>query len=571
MQSNSPDPNTDLLNTDSSASTWEKMTQQITCYFAAEILMNPSFPEKQTLPPIEPLPFTTFGHQPLFNPKLFHSIIWAAIGEIQTEVRLWERKSAPINFGILVFSAFISVVIGGNSPELIGYAAFSSQGGAGVVTWSVIVTLVTFAICLLLGFAIKYPLINSYERTIAKIRADTIANLVNGKWNKVKNEEIRNKIESKVRYYGSGHIERNKIPVVIILDDKHPFPGFGRLQAEIPFICPPKDERIEQLSNSKFLQNKAWGYVKDKISNANISHISFGELLAVHGSSIPIESIWLDLEKRPLLFVLRDKVDEMLAAEPIVSARRYHVIHVLFPEYMTKATFFLRFFQSGDGMSCHLAVTTLGPPTINRNDIKKALLKHQLEVQFPNQDIIQSFLSDNQSTLEINQIYLQTLQQIRERTKDVKRFKGHPNLLKILDLKFDPINELTFNQKKKYDRELNWILRESTTWPGAVGLYWINRREKHSLTFTSDFFGRSEAIASIKILYEQISRAVIDGFEDLGYDVSDYKDKEGKYTINADKIDQLVVGEKIHIEKEKTEKSTEKKATENKSETKALS
>ncbi|NEO85100.1 MAG: hypothetical protein F6J87_12750 [Spirulina sp. SIO3F2] len=66
------------------------------------------------------------------------------------------------------------------------------------------------------------------------------------------------------------------------------------------------------------------------------------------------------------------------------------------------------------------------------------------------------------------------------------------------------------------------------------------------MTFTSDFFGRPESIASVSILYSLISKAVIDSLEDLGFDVSDYKDKEGNYTINAEKIDQLIVGETIN-------------------------
>ncbi len=285
---------------------------------------------------------------------------------------------------------------------------------------------------------------------------------------------------------------------------------------------------------------------------------------------------WLDSEKRPLLFVLRDKVDEMLAAEPMVSARRYYAIDILFPQYMTKATFFLRFFQSGNGMSCHLAMTTLGPPIISRNEIDKALLKHRFGLQSLDETAIQSTTSDNQDILELDlleldQIYLKALEQIRERTKSEGNFQNIPNLSGILNLKFDPVNQMEARQKAKYELELKQILEESTTWPGALGLYWTNRREEYSLTFTSDFFGRSESIASIKLLYNQIARAVIDGLETLGYDVSDYKDKEGKYTINADKIDQLVVGEKIHIEKGKTEKSTGKETTEEKAETKASS
>ena len=56
-------------------------------------------------------------------------------------------------------------------------------------------------------------------------------------------------------------------------------------------------------------------------------------------------------------------------------------------------------------------------------------------------------------------------------------------------------------------------------------------------------------MASVRNLYDQVSRAVLDTLDTLGFDITDYRDSEGKYSINADKIDQLVVGEKIHIEK----------------------
>ncbi|MBP8047973.1 MAG: hypothetical protein KAY64_04450, partial [Anaerolineales bacterium] len=52
---------------------------------------------------------------------------------------------------------------------------------------------------------------------------------------------------------------------------------------------------------------------------------------------------------------------------------------------------------------------------------------------------------------------------------------------------------------------------------------------------------------SIKTLYQQISRTILDTFDSMGFDITDYRDREGKYSINAEKIDRLIIGEEIKI------------------------
>jgi hypothetical protein len=86
----------------------------------------------------------------------------------------------------------------------------------------------------------------------------------------------------------------------------------------------------------------------------------------------------------------------------------------------------------------------------------------------------------------------------------------------------------------------------TTTWPGRLTPLG-NWREDYSLTFTNDFFGSTEALASIKTLYQQISSTILDTFDSMGFDITDYRDREGKYSINAEKIDRLIIGEEIKI------------------------
>jgi hypothetical protein len=101
---------------------------------------------------------------------------------------------------------------------------------------------------------------------------------------------------------------------------------------------------------------------------------------------------------------------------------------------------------------------------------------------------------------------------------------------------------------KNYQAEVSKLLKETVQWPGCFTRAG-NWREQNSFTFTTDFFGRPEAIATVRSLYVQVSKAILDALESLGFDISDYRDKEGNYSINAEKIDHLVVGEKIYVEK----------------------
>ncbi|UCE04418.1 MAG: hypothetical protein JSW07_12375 [bacterium] len=103
---------------------------------------------------------------------------------------------------------------------------------------------------------------------------------------------------------------------------------------------------------------------------------------------------------------------------------------------------------------------------------------------------------------------------------------------------------------------------KSILWPGLYTTL-PNWRESQSSTFTTDFFRKTEGIYSVKHIYDQISRAIIDGLDNLNFDVSEYRNQEGKYMINADKIDKLIVGERIYIDKSKkrSEKEIEPKKT----------
>src|SRR5439155_9496900 len=106
-------------------------------------------------------------------------------------------------------------------------------------------------------------------------------------------------------------------------------------------------------------------------------------------------------------------------------------------------------------------------------------------------------------------------------------------------LKLEAFDEEALEHEKK---QAERIAEGGELWPGLfTGL--VNWREHHSLTFTTDFFGNTESRAVLKTLYDRICRSVLGRLKELGFDISDYQDESGKFAINADSIEQLVVGE----------------------------
>ena len=261
--------------------------------------------------------------------------------------------------------------------------------------------------------------------------------------------------------------------------------GWGFLQAETSYICPQKEETIGKFIGILEVNENAVNYLKQVISKTGIPHVSFGDLIAINGRSISKDSRWLDEESRPLLFLAQNKLNTMLQEEPSVSARHYYYINVLFPKYMTSATFFLRFFQAGNGISCHLALTTLGPPIISKNTIEQNLIKHKFKEKNKELNFI-FFAGDN--------VFIKALRKLEDWQNNEQYFQADIDLSDINNLE-----ELDFD-----------------------------------------------------------SIAILNCFENIGYDTSAYKDREGNYSINADKIDQLVVGERISIETQENEPSVER-------------
>ncbi|NEO85101.1 MAG: hypothetical protein F6J87_12755 [Spirulina sp. SIO3F2] len=488
------------------SSAFKKMQQQITYYFAAWYLMDSSFPSKDKLPPGEPLPFTTFGHEPLVDNKLFHEIVWSTIESIQNKVRGIDTKRTRNKALTIFLSLFITSVSG----VLVFHSAESGTTEDQVISTFAVLG-IFFVFVMIIGIICELNIRFSYNKKIAEIRYKNLKFIKEEKWDIPISQKFQDQIKELIEFYGSGRIDEGDIPVVIS-QKKHPFPGFGRLQAENTFTCPPTD-KVDRDKNIEILQKSAWSYIKDRLIKSGIKYVSLGEVLAVQGHTIPKDSVLLGQHTRPELFLCREKIKTALEKEKI-SARIYYAVDILFPKYMTKATFFLRFFNAGNGISCHLAVSTMGSPVVGKADIDKAILKYEFETTS-----ISSGNPRNQNPAlvkpEDSSIYIEALKKIKDNFKEETKFQKNSNLDDILSLCPSALGSLSSIGYKRYENLLREITQQSTVWPGASGFSWINKRERHSLTFTSDFFGRPESIASVSILYSLISKAVIDSLEDL--------------------------------------------------------
>ncbi|NJN97734.1 MAG: hypothetical protein HC875_28475 [Anaerolineales bacterium] len=485
--------------------------------------------------PIPP-PFNNFGHQLLLDYKLLVDIVWQIVADIQlTLEKVPKSNSTAIALGI-VATIVTAILILSVEPE-----AFWLALGAGFVGY-------------LTGNSVdQYSRQKQLRKEVAYIRAQALEKLISGNWRlEYKPETEKNKELDHL--VGNGTLEGDKNPVLIVLNEQHPFPGYGRLQAESLFVCRPQKNNSESISTSTTIgqiREAISEKIVETVSRYETKEVSFGNVIVIHGNSIAIDSPWLDQNKVPPLWLNKDKFEDVESIDKKASVRTYFATQVMFPQYMTTATFFIRAFMAGNAASCQIAVTTLGPLVFGIDYFNKRLLRSRMEMDGTIEKVTKKLTTkklttkDTTSSASLEQLRLVGL--IGQAGDD---FQSHV-------YEFD-IKRLNISEKETedYSKEFKEAIKESIRWPGFL-LARQNLRELNSLTFTDDFFGKSEAIASVKTLYDQIARTLLDTLDTLGFDISAYRDKEGNYSINADKIDQLVLGERIQIthlkEVEKTE------------------
>jgi len=503
-----------------------RMTTRFTQFIAAQYIADPHFPDIGHLPSLKPFPFTTFGHQPRLDYRKLQYALWGVITQIRSITKNWARFSPLLTGAIFVATILIWVGIENNTRA------------------KEIEALVIAAIFLGGSLAGKYFFGRSVLKKVANVRARALERLLQGKWDEsvpINNSKL---IDATVKFVGSGNIDGSALPVVTIKSASQPFPGFGRLQSEESYLCRPNTNSIAKPDVASELADNILIHVKTQLSASGIKNITFGKIVVIHASTLRLDSPWLDREKRPRLFVEQTRIETYKKEDSAASVREYFVIEVLFEEFMTTAYFFFRPFLAGNAAACHLAVCTLGPPVTTIDHLEKVLMQYKLSKSNKNTPQL------NRDTLQNEKPEIRDINLIRSILFDKKEFQSRLDYKSIKDNTIKNLYHLNYKQQNEFEKNYNGIVAENNFWPGMSIINSPNTREENSLTFTTDFFGRTESIASVKALYDQISRAILDAIKENGFDVSDYSDNEGNYTIKADKIDNLVVGEHIYIKKE---------------------
>ena len=501
----------------------EEMTRSFTYHLAALYIISANFPKKGALPSLVPPPFTNFGHQVLLDYRLLLKIVWQVVDEIQLKLSsMPKRKPIWIVWGFIVGLLVFTLLAG----------ASGARDSGSILLFSIFLGFMVWSIG---GNNSK-----EQKKAVADIRARAVEQLLNGEfqlWSKASQYKIDN-----LKLVGDGALNSNRSPVLIVLNNQRPFPGYGRLQAENTFTCrPPKDESEEStpptIEEIRSLVSKR---VANAISRNEQQNVDFGEVVVVHGNSLCIDSPWLDSDKAPPLWLDRNLLANVELIDKRASVRTYLAAQVLLPQYMTTAVFFIRPFIASGSASCQIAVATLGPLAYGTDYLNRRLLRHRMEED----EAIKKFANEARNTStkkDEPSLATQQLRVLRALGQIDQNFQADLNLLEI-----EKLSLYDKDRDDDYSEQLKKVVEESVMWPGYLTAV-ENLREANSLTFTNDFFGKTEAISSVKTLYDRIARAVLDSFDTLGFDISDYRDSEGNYSINAEKIDQLVLGERIQI------------------------
>lgn len=538
---------------------WESayVTKRITEYLAAAEIANPEFPSSSKLQKFFPLPFTNSGHQVQFDAQLFHSIIWKVICDLKGLAPEQTGGRTISAFGLLLFFTISSLALLAIDVRMI-FVFFIMSGISAVI----------------------YKKNNKvdFQQQVADIRAKAIEQLINGTFNAGLSDEVeaKFKIKSKLatlcRLYGNGRIDDVKMPLLLVDQREHPFPGYGYCQINETIIAPSSAGRWVEPNTFNNLVTKITRNIKSRIRNSSNGNITFGNVICIHDSSILIDSPFLDREKRPVLSLNEDELTQLKKRDTNASVRKYFAIQLIDPTYMNTTTLFIRPFLSGNAMAMHICLTTLGPPHWNNIDFQEILANYRKESKARSEKqplfAYQNYQTNSPNSVSEEQNRLDQLRMLRRALSRKSAFQAITSKRAISSISLKKFTDLSNDLGREFDKEFDRLVSETPIWPGGL-LPQFNYREANSFTFTSDFFGRFEAQAMVQSLYSEVFKSMIDTLEQLGFDVSSFKDEKGHYTINAEKIDRLVVGEKIEYKEGNS--SPEKKSAQGQSKPKKRS
>ena len=515
----------------------EQLTQTITYHIAASIISNSEFPKKDSLPTLSPSPFNSLGHYVSLDYRLLIQIIWQVVNEIKdTGAKVYKKWPSTKNF---VISGVVGLVL-----------FFILRNNSSGWFWALVIAGIW------LFFSTRNSRLTQFYTDVSKIRAEAIRKLIAGEWTSALDSVTSTQIEEglNAQEIGDGVLGSDQIPILVIKNNNNPLPGYGRLQTENQFICRPKasdtanEHHVE--ADFKTIQDN----IVDAVANFVGGEMTYGDVLVIHGDTLRMDSPWLNKNKAPKLWADQDMLNNFASIDGRVSIRRYFAVQLFFKDYSTVATFFVRPFMAGNSLCCRISISTIGPLYTGIDYFQKRLRDYEEEEKKGygkkpkiSKEEKKKAKAKQKKKNKIVSTATRLLQSAR--TEKATQFQSR-------SINYREIKELVFQDKeadKDYKEEFEELVKKNRFWLGDQFTN-TNLRDTYSLTFTNDFFGRTESIASLSTLYDQISRSILDTIDSLGYDITNYRDSEGNYSINADKIEQLVIGEKIQVADKKLDK-----------------
>jgi len=346
------------------------MSDQATRLIAAICLCDADFPHATGMPRICPVPSNDLGHQVLFDYDRLVRILWGTAFDIQKAVKRNKWTILAPLLSLLVAGVF--VVPGGFALSL-----------ASDPTWG----LVLLAAGVVAGALTNAKLRPDVGKIAAEIRARNIRTLIDGGVpTSVGLFDGRIKGQRRFARWGDGNPEGDRCPVLVMVNDSVPFPGYGLHQARRLFVCRPNDEASPpQLSPSALNEAVSTSLIQ-MARNSGIPHISSGHVVLIDGRTLRKGSHWLgvdedmrDQDPPPPLFLPRHRIDAVHRIDDGTSVRVYSCIQVVVPDYLMCVTFFVRTFLAGNSAACEVNVSTLGPPRFDWDHIRDRLRVHRRE------------------------------------------------------------------------------------------------------------------------------------------------------------------------------------------------
>lgn len=502
----------------------------VTRYLAAQIILQSDFPNRANMPRISAPEFSNLGHQIFVDYNALVNAVWKTALDVKSAVS--EYSKIRKIWAILVVIAIVS--------------------GAFLFSVAPIHIGAVYIVLFIAYFFVRKQRAAA-KKAAAKIRSEAVTRLL-----------LEPNIKTDPVVYassvGDGALGGENIPILISIYPSRPFPGYGKLLFENQFICRPKMNADDDSSAATYEQTIKT--IQDKLTHhfsSGWSDVCFGDVVVVSGTNLQSDSAWLDKNKAPHLWLPRSALTHLSAIDPRASSRQFFAIQIPLYEAGTIATFFTRLFMAGNSIAYDVSLLTLGPPMVSMESLHTSLKKQK------NSAFKEGFLrslaegirwfADSWGRGPSHQEAIEHLDLISNAGAFKKGFQEEIVLGDIRWL--DP--ELETERGAEHIEKSKQISSKSQIWPLRYHPSFSEWRESNSFALPTGSFIRPEALAAVKTAYDQVVRIALESLDNCGYDISDYRDKDGRFTIKAEQIEQLIVGENIKIKtSDKSPKSSEK-------------